>query len=517
LPGANLPAMNHIRRISAHLPVLAVAAAICLACAGTAVAYDAHNARAVDGLHATQSTIDELKRAGKLVAADDSGHLPNNIIKEAPSAGDVKCQGCIDSTKLDAPAPPADGQVLGFHSGTLDWEAISHTVSACPAAKAVQAVNAAGAPTCSPFWAPGGNSGLGGSSFLGTTDNTPLTFKANGQRVLQFQPSATSPNVLGGFSGSSITSGAVGSTIAGGGNSTYPNLVTDSYGTVAGGLGNQAGDKAGTVSDQIVATVGGGGGNVASGGYSTVAGGYFNTASGAHAVVAGGYRNLAAGLDSEIGGGYQNWTSDSNGTVAGGYKNSATGLGGTVGGGWNNTAGKYGTVAGGDDNVALGKESFAAGGGADVYSDNAFVWNGNYKAAQQDAGPGSFTANAPGGFVFYTGGGAGAYLASGSGSWSTLSDRHAKKAIHSVRYGGVLRRLRSLPVRTWAYDAEHGGIRHMGPMAQAFYRRFGLGESKHYISTVDAQGVALAAIKGLDAKVRAQGREINRLRKLVAK
>jgi hypothetical protein len=54
-------------------------------------------------------------------------------------------------------------------------------------------------------------------------------------------------------------------------------------------------------------------------------------------------------------------------------------------------------------------------------------------------------------------------------------------------------------------------------MAQAFYRRFGLGESNKFISTVDAEGVALAAIKGLDAKVRRQGREIAHLENEVGK
>jgi trimeric autotransporter adhesin len=43
----------------------------------------------------------------------------------------------------------------------------------------------------------------------------------------------------------------------------------------------------------------------------------------------------------------------------------------------------------------------------------------------------------------------------------------------------------------------------MGPMAQDFRAAFGLGESEKAISTVDADGVALAAIQGLHAIVRA--------------
>ena len=40
-------------------------------------------------------------------------------------------------------------------------------------------------------------------------------------------------------------------------------------------------------------------------------------------------------------------------------------------------------------------------------------------------------------------------------------------------------------------------IRHIGPMAQDFYAAFGVGEDDRHISTVDADGVALAAIQGL--------------------
>ena len=41
-------------------------------------------------------------------------------------------------------------------------------------------------------------------------------------------------------------------------------------------------------------------------------------------------------------------------------------------------------------------------------------------------------------------------------------------------------------------------------MAQDFYRAFGVGESRRRISSVDADGVALAAIKGLSEKLRAE-------------
>jgi hypothetical protein len=91
-----------------------------------------------------------------------------------------------------------------------------------------------------------------------------------------------------GFSGNSVTSGVVGATIGGGGDSSGTNHVTDDFGTVGGGIKNQAGNGAGTTSDRPYATVGGGVDNTASGSFATVGGGSNNTASGSFATVGGG-------------------------------------------------------------------------------------------------------------------------------------------------------------------------------------------------------------------------------------
>jgi trimeric autotransporter adhesin len=48
---------------------------------------------------------------------------------------------------------------------------------------------------------------------------------------------------------------------------------------------------------------------------------------------------------------------------------------------------------------------------------------------------------------------------------------------------------------------QDAGIRHLGPMAQDFKAAFGLGETDTGITSVDADGVALAAIQGLNQKV----------------
>ena len=47
-------------------------------------------------------------------------------------------------------------------------------------------------------------------------------------------------------------------------------------------------------------------------------------------------------------------------------------------------------------------------------------------------------------------------------------------------------------------------------MAQDFRAAFGLGESERTITTVDADGVALAAIQGLNHKVEEENRALRR-------
>jgi len=66
----------------------------------------------------------------------------------------------------------------------------------------------------------------------------------------------------------------------------------------------------------------------------------------------------------------------------------------------------------------------------------------------------------------------------------------------------VLDAVESLSVSTWEPDGDDG--RHVGPMAEEFAEVFELGADDGTIATVDADGVALAALQGvaerLDAK-----------------
>jgi hypothetical protein len=87
------------------------------------------------------------------------------------------------------------------------------------------------------------------------------------------------------------------------------------------------------------------------------------------------------------------------------------------------------------------------------------------------------------------------------------SDRNAKENFSSVNAKTMLEKVALLPISEWNYKVA-GGIRHIGPMAQDFQAAFHVGEDDKHIATVDADGVALAAIQGLNQKVEEQKSEL---------
>jgi len=156
-------------------------------------------------------------------------------------------------------------------------------------------------------------------------------------------------------------------------------------------------------------------------------------------------------------------------------------------------------VPGGLQNTAAGYTSFAAGNGATANYGGSFVWSDGTAGGLTDFANNSFAARASGGFAFYTAPGTstGAFLPAGSGSWASLSDRNAKANLMAVDGHAILELLASLPIGTWNYKTQSDSVRHIGPMAQDFRAAFGLGEDETHISTVDSEGIALAAIQAL--------------------
>ena len=385
-----------------------------------------------------------------------------------------------------------------------------------------------------PFWSLTGNSGANPTTnFLGTTDNMTLTFRVSNTVAYRIVPAVHpnfgfAPNLIGGSGTNNVAPGLYGATIGGGGVTLFPNVIsgTGNFATVSGGILNFA------LKDS--ATIGGGVENIADGNDATVGGGFLNTASGEEATVGGGFGNQANGFIATIGGGNQNSTAGQYATVGGGTHNSASGAGAfvggggfngtnsagntasgiatTVGGGYDNRAsGNWATIPGGFGNGAAMTYTLAAGRRAQANHDGAFVWGDSTDADIHSSGKDQFIVRANGGIAFVTATvdftptlGAGvfittstrAYLSTG-GMWTNASDKNLKANFAPVDARNILARVSSLPVQTWNYRAEDANVRHIGPTAQDFYAAFNVGRDDTSIGTVDADGVALAAIQGL--------------------
>jgi hypothetical protein len=380
-------------------------------------------------------------------------------------------------------------------------------------------------------WSLTGNAGtIPGTNFLGTTDNTALEVKVSGRRALRLEPADDAgrfaPNVIGGHASNTAASGVAGATIGGG----YTNWTSGDYATVAGGLFNNAyhdasvGGGSTNVAKGDASTIAGGSSNAANGPYSVVGGGVQNATVRLYSAVAGGAGNTAAGDSSTVAGGNSNTAGSYSATVAGGYSNTANGTYSSVAGGGSNMAtGTFSTVPGGAQNKAGGAYSFAAGRQAKAIYNGSFVWADDRPFNVQSFGLNMFTARATGGVRFIsaisstTGAAtAGVNLAAGGGSWSSLSDRDLKRGFDPVDRLVLLRRLDRVPIKRWSYKAQRPAVRHLGPTAQDFYSAFGLGEDRRHITTVDADGVALAAIQGLYRQNQALRSRLAKLERKVA-
>ncbi len=477
--------------------------------------------------------------------------------------------------------------------------------AAIGAAEAINLKALGGGSTC---WLTDGNPGIDPSlDFIGTTDNQPLVLRSNGVVAGRLQNNQTSPgpgltlntaNVSFGAPGNSVSAGAIGATISGGGGAFIAvsparaaNSVTDSYGSVGGGAGNRAGDAAGTVDDARYASIGGGQNNSASGPHSRIGGGERNTASARHSTVGGGQANTASGQAATVAGGQENVTAGDFGSIPGGTGNVASAIYASALGGILNTAsGNSSTTVGGNQNCAGGAYSLAAGfrakvrpgtasGSAGIGCDSvatsgdgegdegSFVWADSQSADFVSSGPNQFLIRAAGGVGINTasvtgaldlviaarsgasggdvdadvmlqtrsgrrvtvyatdaagtliinpldlagandrlrvlGTSTGAASLSNGGTWTNASSRSFKEGFAAVDPVDVLNRLLSLPISTWTYTGSAEGL-HLGPVAEDFKATFGLAGDGKSIATVDADGVALAAIQGLHAKLEAE-------------
>ncbi len=100
-----------------------------------------------------------------------------------------------------------------------------------------------------------------------------------------------------------------------------------------------------------------------------------------------------------------------------------------------------------------------------------------------------------------------------AGVWQNASSVDLKHDFESVDGEEILTKLRSIPIRTWSYNLDPEGVRHIGPTSQDFKSAFGFGTDERSIGTVDADGVALAGVTALDARTTAQRARIEALEK----
>ena len=96
-------------------------------------------------------------------------------------------------------------------------------------------------------------------------------------------------------------------------------------------------------------------------------------------------------------------------------------------------------------------------------------------------------------------------------SFNPTSDRNAKENFETVDSREVLEKVAAMPISRWNFIGDEE-TPHIGPMAQDFHAAFGTGTDDKHIATVDADGVALAAIQGLNEKLEEKESVIAELR-----
>jgi len=324
-----------------------------------------------------------------------------------------------------------------------------------------------------------------------------------------------------------------GTTVSGG----SENIAGKLWGTVAGGVWNKAVVGEGN-------TVGGGGWNTADGRFATIAGGDHNFASALWATVGGGgaanilFGNYATGEAATVPGGSANVASGDY-SFAAGYRAKANHTGSLV---WADSTDV--------DFASTQDNEFAilAAGGLRLHSDRGIAlnaadsplitrgWFAFTGGAYEGLGrfglfmePWTLTVGVPShaaaGFqvvsydedssinaTLMSVNQSGIVTATG---FNPTSDRDAKENFEDVDSREVLEKVASLPISRWNFKTE-SSVQHVGPVAQDFHAAFGLGMDDKHIATVDADGVALAAIQGLHEIVQEKDAEIQELKQTVA-
>jgi trimeric autotransporter adhesin len=442
----------------------------------------------------------------------------------------IECVGCALDMNGDNAIDTVDTTIIARHLAGFSGNALTNGLAlgsgSRPTPSSVQSFLASGCAAGGAInaFTQGGNS-FGANAEIGLNDLYSLYAKVPGGGI-RLQPT-TFPGIIGVVAGSEanqILNSAVGATIAGGGElGGGANRVSSNYATVGGGSRNSAGKAADIFN-----------------GNQTVVGGYYNDASGYAATVLGGQRNVASGAVSMVGG--TNSVSGGAGSVALGTSAIVRDAAMTM-----TSEGDEGTFVFADRQLAsfssTGPNQFniRAQGGVRLHNSTSQFF-GNQTRQMLNLWGTEYGIGVQSNTLYYRSGGQfswfiGGAHCDGQGCWtppggpsgtenmrltaSSLlvngtvvqsSDRGIKENFASVNPKSILAKVASLPISLWNYKADDNKTQHVGPMAQDFKRLFGVGQDDKTIATVDASGVALAAIQGLHALVKEKDAEIARLK-----
>jgi hypothetical protein len=346
-----------------------------------------------------------------------------------------------------------------------------------------------GPPGSSDSWARTGNAGTDPTTqFLGTLDPQALEFRVNNERALRLEPAAAGPNVIAGGALNEVGPAVAGATVAGGGGQiegdsiVRPNRVFASFGTVVGGWNNNV---------------------LAPGPFATVVGGRGNIAS-APVSLAAGHQALALHANTFV------WSDG----VTGDFPSSREAEFAVRAAGGLRLVSERGVVLNGADSpmITRGWDTFTSGPKTGLGRWGLFMENSHLVAGIPALRDRFFQV------AKYLSDGSRQALAtvdnsgnlSLAGSLSQNSDRDRKQNLTRINPAEVLARVVDLPISRWEYR-EDPDTPHLGPMAQDFHAAFGLGGDNRHIATLDADGVALAAIQGLHRMVAEKEERLRRV------
>lgn len=381
-------------------------------------------------------------------------------------------------------------------------------------------------------------------------------------------------NLIAGSQVNGVSPGVRGASVIGGGavtgseggiQSGGANRATDNYTLAGGGYDNVAGNRNASTTDAAFATALGGASNLAAGEYSVVLGGSDSQARGARDLVLGGNANIADAGSGLVAGGFANTVTGNSAVALGGANNCA--------GGQHSFAAGSNAVARPAAGADAGACGAVANSGDANGDEGTFVWADRSSGASfASSGPNQFLVRADGGMLINTntlvapgaddlvlaarvggdndadlrmrtssgrsglifvrdsnggmsfavpslaagadrlsvsGGVGGTATLSNGGSWNNASSRTFKTGFTAIDPLDILERVVSLPITRWTYRGSEEGT-HLGPMAEDFKAAFDLAGNGQSIATVDADGVALAAIQGLNQKLESENAELRR-------